>query len=744
MKKTLFAALLLLVCVLLCVSCTQPAAQNEPTLVSLKITRSPEKTAYTAGESFEKAGMVVVGVYSDGEEKEITAYTVNKTVLTGEDTDVTISYKGITVVQPITVSAASVEKTAVSIAVQTPPAKVAYTAGEPFDKTGMVVVLQYSDGSFEEVTDYTVDQTILEEGDTAVTVTYQAFTATQAVTVSALPEDQTLSLVNAPVRSLYVAGECFDPTGILLCVTAGENSTLTTVCTYPAAALTAGTDHVTVSYGRSQVEVPVTVVAGTARQFPSSSYTQAQYENKIRELTSSKAVQTGIDIGLSYNGQALVNLLQDPYPAGVSSFAELLEEMDYHLFYGMDSMVIKVNYAYGDLEETLDQLYFESGFVGACMSIEGYEIEGGYLQIVVKYYGNTLISVDPTDRIPTYLEFSYKESTRPANYQFAKIDAKSGIYVYNSEQALYALTHGHKIYPVPGSAAASIVDLAKNILIECCDDSMSAYQKMYNIYYYITEHTVYDDGEEWAGTPLDIAHESDMLSARLVSFRAEGPLMYGNAACYGYAKAATLLLGLEGFEVTRVVAKYGSEISGRSQISTATNTGIAVHSYCYVRVDGYDYLMDPTYAVAGSPGLNGVACVWYRDFCVGMSKEEHSLVYAGCSADAYCLRDDYNPAGFNVWANSRYDGEHDLLLDDATEMYQCLEAIGAKITSDESFYAFSFAVKANAFWDIYDFRDQATAAAESTFAPCYWYRFVREYWVGGESYYALFMITRRM
>ena len=366
MKKALLTVLLLLCAVLLCcTACNKDDTAAAPELTSLKITQAPAKTAYTAGESFDKTGMVVKGVYSDGSETEITAYTVDKTTLA--------------------------------------------------------------------------------EGDTAVTVSYKGLTVTQAITVAAAAPADTVTLVNAPVRKTYVAGEKFDPAGILLRYTNADGDTLTTTCTYPDTALTAETTAVTVTCGGVNVDVPVTVVAGSPMAWGDLPYEQSAVDALITELKTDNTTESNIDIGLVYSGQMLGNLLPHTYAAGVSNFAELLAEVDYHLFYGRSSMVIKTNYDYGNLETTLDRLYFESGFTGACMSIKGQALTGGYIQIIVKYYSNTLISVTPEAVIPTYLDFTHTASTRSADYQFAKINADNGIAVYNSEQAIWALTHGYKI-----------------------------------------------------------------------------------------------------------------------------------------------------------------------------------------------------------------------------------------------------------------------------------------------------------
>ena len=73
------------------------------------------------------------------------------------------------------------------IEIVTPPTKVTYTEGEPFDKTGMVVKATYSDGSSKELgeNEYTVaPATALTAADALVTISYGGKTATQQITVN--------------------------------------------------------------------------------------------------------------------------------------------------------------------------------------------------------------------------------------------------------------------------------------------------------------------------------------------------------------------------------------------------------------------------------------------------------------------------------------------------------------------------------------------------------------------------------
>ena len=79
-----------------------------PKLTGIKITKAPDKTEYTVGEDFDPTGMTVVAVYDNGNEVEITDFTVEDgKSLTASTTKVTVKYGDFTAEQTITVTEAA-------------------------------------------------------------------------------------------------------------------------------------------------------------------------------------------------------------------------------------------------------------------------------------------------------------------------------------------------------------------------------------------------------------------------------------------------------------------------------------------------------------------------------------------------------------------------------------------------------------------------------------------------------------
>ena len=127
--------------------------------------------AAPSGQVFDKWEVVSGSITLDDAKSATTTFP-----MPAGDVSVKATYKA----APVTLS---------SIAITTAPAKTTYTAGESFNKTGMVVTATYSNGSTATVTDYTVSPSAaLTTSNTSVTISYTeggvTKTATQVITVN--------------------------------------------------------------------------------------------------------------------------------------------------------------------------------------------------------------------------------------------------------------------------------------------------------------------------------------------------------------------------------------------------------------------------------------------------------------------------------------------------------------------------------------------------------------------------------
>ncbi len=153
------------------------------TLLSITVTKMPDKTTYFVGDSFDKTGMVVTATYDSGLSEEVTDFTVSTLPKTAGTKNLIVSYSGKKVIIQVTV----IEKKAVSMTV-VEPENMDQIIGCGFDTTGMVVTVTYNDGTSAEVTDYTIEGFGDFVGVGCVYVTYDDISY-ELIIIAHSPED---------------------------------------------------------------------------------------------------------------------------------------------------------------------------------------------------------------------------------------------------------------------------------------------------------------------------------------------------------------------------------------------------------------------------------------------------------------------------------------------------------------------------------------------------------------------------
>ncbi|MCG9967274.1 Ig-like domain-containing protein [Pelotomaculum terephthalicicum JT] len=168
--------------------------------------------------------------------------------------------------------------TLTSITKESDPAKLNYVAGQTFDTASLAIWANYSDGTREKITNYTISKTTaLETTDTTITVsgvyggTAYSYDFTIAVQANALAG---IAIQTPPANLLYAAGETFNPAGMVVraTYTNGITATLTadayTLSPDTGTALTPADTKITVSYTYEGVtmtaEQAITVSASPA------------------------------------------------------------------------------------------------------------------------------------------------------------------------------------------------------------------------------------------------------------------------------------------------------------------------------------------------------------------------------------------------------------------------------------------------------------------------------------------------
>ena len=236
-----------------------PPIYGTRTPVSLAVTTPPTKTAYEAGDSFDKTGMVITVTYNDETTREVTNYNYSPVVLSKDDTYVTISYREM-MTTVTTTQSVTVKNLLKKIQIITPPTETAYEIGDTIDLTGMVVHAFYSDGTSHEISNYTYSPHVVSSAsDTEITITYTedgiTKTAIQDITVGNTPNLVSIAVSVPPTKVIYKAGEYFDPSGMVVTATF-DNGTTKNVSGYtysPTRTLQQDDSVITISYTKKGV-----------------------------------------------------------------------------------------------------------------------------------------------------------------------------------------------------------------------------------------------------------------------------------------------------------------------------------------------------------------------------------------------------------------------------------------------------------------------------------------------------------
>ena len=191
----------------------------EKKVVSIEVTKQPDKTEYVYGQLFDPTGMIVTANLDNGKTEEVTDYVVSPMEDRNGMQDLTISYAGKTTYVTVFVTQRALD----SISVTTKPYKLTYIEGSEFDPEGMVVTAKYNDDTTEVITDYTMTKLGRTPGNKTIVISYGGKTTTLAVTVIA---KTVVSLnVTAPNKVNYIKGEAFDPTGMVVTATYNDGTT---------------------------------------------------------------------------------------------------------------------------------------------------------------------------------------------------------------------------------------------------------------------------------------------------------------------------------------------------------------------------------------------------------------------------------------------------------------------------------------------------------------------------------------
>jgi hypothetical protein len=153
-------------------------------------------------------------------------------------------------------------KEPLSITITALPSKTIYITGETFDSTGLVITASYFDGTSADVTGYTLSKpNMASAGIKPITVTFQRKTASFDITVDAVPV--AITVFREPVKTIYITGETFDPTGLVVraSYSDGSSGVITEYTLSKPNMSSVGTQSVTVTFEGKTASFNIKVAA---------------------------------------------------------------------------------------------------------------------------------------------------------------------------------------------------------------------------------------------------------------------------------------------------------------------------------------------------------------------------------------------------------------------------------------------------------------------------------------------------
>ena len=424
--------------------------------------------------------------------------------------------------------------------------------------------------------------------------------------------------------------------------------------------------------------------------------------NGLEEKTLTEILKSFKKEDYGYYGGAFEKKVDEPSNT-VSSHQELVDLLDYCAFYRIKEKEIKLNFGTNPIEEcnlaAWDSILIP-GTVGTKFTLN----DDGTVIVGFKYSDNANSFV-PRD-IFGDVEMNYF----PYIYDYkdehkAKIDnipyiGDKELDVHNSDQLIYALSHGYKPVMKDNSPAKNIYDQATYILKDIIYKEMNDNEKLMAIEFYLNNTTVYDYVSDDNAAYISAAHSENVeeVASLFRGFYAEGALFNGGAVCYGYAKAQALLSLLLGFQVKLTHGKIdlpSNETNDAVHVSETSVNIYNAHGISLVRKDANSKwgICDPTFRSAGSLPASSTRVEFMRYPAIMLNKEDWQAIYE--TADEVALRylnsDEMVSESYNISSDYRLVGGGTLAPRTDSEIKQSLDGIVSTIQKAASLSQYSFA-----------------------------------------------------
>ena len=194
-------------------------------LDKVEIISPANKLDYSAGETLSMLGLALRAYYTNGTNRIVTGFTSDKLEpLTTADGIVTIYYTeaGHTaqVTKTVSYEISVTERILIGIEITNMPSKLTYVEGEFFDEKGLLLIANYSDGTYKQVENYRLNilgPLKVENNEITVTYTESGASSQKSIPISVIKRMLTgIEIDTQPYKTEYRTGERFDTNGLTI------------------------------------------------------------------------------------------------------------------------------------------------------------------------------------------------------------------------------------------------------------------------------------------------------------------------------------------------------------------------------------------------------------------------------------------------------------------------------------------------------------------------------------------------
>lgn len=381
--------------------------------------------------------------------------------------------------------------------------------------------------------------------------------------------------------------------------------------------------------------------------------TNLLYTENFRQVVDEKCNVNPSD----YYGGTFTHRIAEPSTT-VTSRDALRELFDYCAFYKIPSITYTMSF-YVDstnLEEA-NIAWWDSTLCPGVVGMNAVDNGGNSMTVTFSY------NDDACRFMPKQSEFALTSTTIPYMFNWSS-DALQKIStipyvggteldVHNSDQLIYAVTHGYKPIMDNDSPAKAIYTKAVSVLKDIIFEDMTDNEKLLAIEMWICSNSFYDSVSDDYGAyvRVDGSNNTEEIASYMSGFYADGVFNNKGGVCYGFAKAQALLAGLMGFDVRPTHGRM-DVLSKSTHNPISTNTSGA-NPFYYYNAHGINLvkkganpwgICDPTYAFGASINIGSnedpVIVPFFSKHAISMNLTDWRDLYSAADEAAIGYHED--------------------------------------------------------------------------------------------------------